>query len=332
MTHSLSCLPFCRIWAPTSSLLAMSSSEDPSSCARAFTVQGPRMAEAMVKGLKRVESRPRPLFAPGWYFLHKGKKTGFDEEYAQELQSLLPEHSSGSMPEHSSGSMPEVAVEDACSTGAIVGMVCIGKQLRHSDLPNHQWVQESRPVVYEITKCMQFAAGVPLAGQQGVWHVRMPEVQGKLRKAISQGTLHTWPDQFPSLSDTRKRSQPQKAKSQASRPWPKPLPRKRRSDAGTHQCPPDLVSSSKRQRIQLGDPAVGAKRPARPPADASSSSSAPTRHEEQSLVQRISAGRTLPRLLELMDMTFFNIQSPRKAGKKKKSCCTANPMKSLGVD
>ena len=64
MTHSLSCLPFCRIWAPTSSLLAMSSSEDPSSCARAFTVQGPRMAEAMVKGLKRVESRPRPLFAP----------------------------------------------------------------------------------------------------------------------------------------------------------------------------------------------------------------------------------------------------------------------------
>ena len=141
MTHSLSCLPFCRIWAPTSSLLAMSSSEDPSSCARAFTVQGPRMAEAMVKGLKRVESRPRPLFAPGWYFLHKGKKTGFDEEYAQELQSLLPEHSSGSMPEHSSGSMPEVAVEDACSTGAIIGMVCIGKQLRHSDLPNHQWVQ-----------------------------------------------------------------------------------------------------------------------------------------------------------------------------------------------
>ena len=57
------------------------------------------MAEAMVKGLKRVESRPRPLFAPGWYFLHKGKKTGFDEDYAQELQSLLPEHSSGLMSE-----------------------------------------------------------------------------------------------------------------------------------------------------------------------------------------------------------------------------------------
>ena len=308
----------------------MSSNEDPSSCTRAFTVQGPRMAEAMVKGLKRVESRPRPLFAPGWYFLHKGKKSGCDDEYAQELQNLLPDHSSGSMPEHSSASMLEVAVEDTCSTGAIVGMVCIGKQLRHSDLPKHQWVQESRPVVYEITKCMQFASAVPLAGQQGVWHVRMPEVQGKLRKAIGQATLHTWPDQFPALSDTRKCSQTQQTKSQASRPWPKPLPRKRRSDAGTHQCPPDLVSSSKRQRIQLGDPAVGAKRPAKPLAE--SSSSAPTRHEVQSLVQRITAGRTLPRLLELMDMTIFNIQSPQKAGTKEKCCCTANPMKLLGVD
>ena len=61
------------------------------------------MAEAMVKGLKRVESRPRPLFAPGWYFLHKGKKTGFDEDYAQELQSLLPEHSSGLRSEAAAG-------------------------------------------------------------------------------------------------------------------------------------------------------------------------------------------------------------------------------------
>ena len=127
----------------------------------------------------------------------------------------------------------------------------------------------------------------------------------------------TWPDQFPALSDTRKGSPTQKAKARASRPWPKPLPRKRRSDAGTHQCAPDLVSSSKRQRLHLGDPAVGAKRPANPPVDASSSSSAPTRHEEQSLVQRISAGRMLPRLLELelMDMTFFNIKWPQKAGR-----------------
>ena len=170
-------------------------------------------------------------------------------------------------------------------------------------------------MVYEITQCMQFTAGVSLPGQQGVWHVRAPEVQDSLRKAIGKGTLHTWSDQFPALSDTRKRSPTQKAKTRASRPWPKPLPRKRRSDAGTHQCAPDLVSSSKRQRLHLGDPAVGAKRPANLPVDASSSSSAPTRHEEQSLVQRISAGRRLPRLLELMDMTFFNIKCPQKAGR-----------------
>lgn len=110
-------------------------------CARCFTVQGRLMARAMCEGKRRIEFRPKACFQAGWYFLHRGEKTGFDETFAQHLRNRFPDEAA------------EVASE-----GAIVGMVYIGKELNFEDVPASSWFQESKRSVYKLKQSIQFIA------------------------------------------------------------------------------------------------------------------------------------------------------------------------------
>ena len=84
---------------------------------RAFTIQGPQVALAMLRGSKRIESRKRRM-AAGWYYLHVGR---------QSINSLPPECSAALRQ-----TWPDAPEEASLSKSCVVGMVCLGKVIQAS--------------------------------------------------------------------------------------------------------------------------------------------------------------------------------------------------------
>ena len=164
-----------------------------------------------------------------------------------------------------------------------------------------------------------------IAGRPGSWAVDDLVAQGALAVARARAVHHSFPDPLPANVS----SQPTGAEALPPRvcrkPWAKRLPRKQRIDAGTRKAALPVVlpigfaarlpldgnacHSSKRARIEharpLKAPASEVEDPATDPANRGVAMSARK-------VARLAAGRTLPRLMELMDFHFFHkpVRSP----------------------
>lgn len=160
---------------------------------RAFTIQGPQVALAMLRGSKRIESRKRRM-AAGWYYLHVGR---------QSINSLPPECSAALRQ-----TWPDAPEEASLSKSCVVGMVCLGKVIQASKVEN-PWVCASLPLVPEIV-AIEFRSPVRWEkGKQAVWHVKEGEMQGKLKEATASGIpcgqLQKMRDPLPSARSSRSR-------------------------------------------------------------------------------------------------------------------------------
>ena len=256
---------------------------------RAFTIQGPQVALAMLRGSKRIESRKRRM-AAGWYYLHVGR---------QSINSLPPECSAALRQ-----TWPDAPEEASLSKSCVVGMVCLGKVIQASKVEN-PWVCASLPLVHEIVATVEFRSPVRWEkGKQAVWHVKDGEMQGKLKEATASGERRSWDSLWPTAEDERPAAKRQKL----TQPW-KSKKRKRRSDAGNTRSPAQVsFTASKRRRLLLRSPLQKPKLAKAPASEALQASTSPQRGPDRcSLAQRVAAGRTLELLTTLMAVHFLKI-------------------------
>ena len=248
------------------------------------------MALAMLRGYKRIESRKGRRLPAGWYCLHVGQKSlrGQPPECSQALQRVWPDAPS----------------EDALPTSCVVGMVCLGKVLQ-CQLVDDPWKCESLPLVHVIDATLEFLQPVlQVRGQQGVWYITDTKVRERVQQARLDAAVVCHPVIYPDAACMRKAAAASSAR-KPFQPWAKKLPRKRRTDAGVARGPPGLaMPPSKRRRLMLREavPRTGlAKNPAAPAEQAHT----PRGVDSLGLAQRVAAGRTLPRLLTLMQFHFL---------------------------
>ena len=125
---------------------------------RSFTVGCPRVALAMVKGFKRMESKSKTAhcLAAGWYYVHVGSATlpaAVVDKCAAAIQSTWPE-------------APEAST---LPRSCIYGAVLLGKVVDASALDD-PWAFEELPKAHVILETREFRSPVPnLKGKQNVW-------------------------------------------------------------------------------------------------------------------------------------------------------------------
>ncbi|CAK0821587.1 unnamed protein product [Prorocentrum cordatum] len=136
-------------------------------------------------------------------------------------------------------------------------------------------------------------------------YIHDPVKQGSLTEALAQATHRVFPPFAPELADTRATSRPRGAATVGA-PWPRRLPAKRRGDAGVTRSAKALCTRRGESRTLPGPP-VPEESAAKAPASLVAPDAPAGRGVgRRSLAQRAAAGRTLSRLVLLMDMHFFH--------------------------
>ena len=124
---------------------------------RCITVHGPQMALAMVRGIKRVETRKRPLRL-GWYSLHIGLKN---------LEAFLPEG-----PSLIERTWPDAPAASTLKKGCIIGRVYFDKVVscEAAATAGHMWALcSSGSFSMVISKAQEFPAPIlNVKGKQNV--------------------------------------------------------------------------------------------------------------------------------------------------------------------
>ena len=159
-------------------------------------------------------------------------------------------------------------------------MVCLGKVLQ-CQLVDDPWKCESLPLVHVIDATLEFLQPVlQVRGQQGVWYITDAKVRERVQQARLDAAVVCHPVIYRAAAFSARKP---------FQPWAKKLPRKRRTDAGVARGPEAV-------------PRAGlAKNPAAPAEQAHT----PRGVDSLGLAQRVAAGRTLPRLLMLMQFHFL---------------------------
>merc|ERR1712061_397590 len=119
---------------------------------KAFTVQGPHQALAMIQGKKLIENRSWPIPC-GWYAIHVGSARG--SYWGRKVASHHPE-------------LPQD--EEALTGipfGAIVGLIFIAEQRSVVECNKDFWARG--PICHVISKAKQLANPIPARGSQGLW-------------------------------------------------------------------------------------------------------------------------------------------------------------------
>jgi hypothetical protein len=205
---------------------------------RAFTVHGPQVGLAMLRGVKRVETRNTP-FPRGWYSVHVGGK------------SLKTSLAVG--PDLIKITWPDAPAELELPMSCIVGRVHLSKVVRADAAAGvHSWVVRSAGAFsMVISQAVEFLVPIlEIRGHQSIWYVKPPDVQQALRDAIANDNLREFPPLFADLADMR----PPPAVAVGQR-WTRAVAlRKTRSDAGKRKTPQNLEIRPSRRAASFCGP------------------------------------------------------------------------------
>ncbi|CAK0866005.1 unnamed protein product [Prorocentrum cordatum] len=139
---------------------------------RAFTVQGPCLALAMLRGLKRYEFRGR-AWSPGWYFLHSG-----DQPAPTSIAEVLE------------AEWPSAPRESTLRFSAVYGAVRLGHALP-SDALRSPWVRFGK-MSLPIEGAIEFAEPLaPVQGQQNSCCVAFAGLRSGLLVAAARRSVKT---------------------------------------------------------------------------------------------------------------------------------------------
>ena len=117
---------------------------------RGLTIKG-RLADAVVKGIKRYENRPKRL-GRRYLFVHKGK-------------SATPERWRGVINRNTE------RMGDSLPAGTIVGVMRIDEYLEAKDVGEADVAWVAGPVVHKVGAFIELESPVPHEGQLGEWRV-----------------------------------------------------------------------------------------------------------------------------------------------------------------
>eukprot|EP00959_Pyramimonas_sp_CCMP1952_P470297 9496394-Pyramimonas_sp.AAC.1 len=120
---------------------------------RAFTVGCPRVAVAMLKGFKRIESKPETsnCMPVGWYYLHVGKRP---------LQPAMADKCTIAM----EATWPGAPEADALPRSSVYGAVLVGKVVDASALET-PWAFAEWPKAHVILESHELQS--PIQGVKG---------------------------------------------------------------------------------------------------------------------------------------------------------------------
>ena len=131
-----------------------SAADLPVEVSKAITVQGARLAEAIMLGIKNIENR---LFSmkPGWYALHVGRQL---EHRDPSINIILD-------------SCPEVAPALKLPVSAVVGIIHIEQHVSCRSVPNEKWAIQQPGMLCNIISCVS-RLPTPIydvRGQLSIW-------------------------------------------------------------------------------------------------------------------------------------------------------------------
>ena len=259
----------------------------------AFTVQGPQMALAMLRGFKPLENRS-VRWRPGWYYLHCG-------------QGRLP--SDCSLP--LSQTWPDAPAEDELPRSCIFGRVRLGR-IVSSQRFEHPWALASLGKwAHIIEESLEFRQPIEhVKGKLGPWRA-CGGILEQVRVATAQAIRRDFSDIFPEMSDERPRGRI------AIAAWPKRLPGKAWTPRRTaEEIPPTAaVRSCVVPRLAPHRGGTTKKREALASTPASSSGAVEQLHGIRqgplcTAERRIAAGRTPARLARLLRMSLLHKPEP----------------------
>lgn len=286
---------------------------------RTFTVSSAGVALAMLKGKKPVENRSQNWWPLGWYLLHVGREPGHVKPDWQQALQLT---------------WPDVPNESTLPHSCIVGKLRFGRIVR-GDTLNHPWVlASSGNWCYIIEESIEFAEPIlDIKGNQCVWYMKNGAAIEHIAAATAAGMHRNFPDVFTGVvSDLAHHSSPQTRRT-CLRPFSKRMPRKPRQNANTSvQAAPTPSTPRGLSRSGLGPDGcrvTSRKRKRKTSVEAHRHAKAPAFHEPAvedtglpasqdvrsvgefcTLASRFRAGRTLPRLLQIMQQHVFHRPSP----------------------
>ena len=176
---------------------------------RCFTVRGSGIALAMLRGLKRIETRRVGWWPLGWYNLHVGLKPPSLEccEVLAREWSHCP------------------AEDDSLLRSCIVGQVRLDKcyQVDGSATPDPWYIATAGNFCYTIGAAREFQTPVSnIKGRLGIWYVRDDAVRQCLLESASVAMLRMFHSSDAAFCETSSRDSPQchhRIAEQQPRPW-----------------------------------------------------------------------------------------------------------------
>ena len=269
---------------------------------RAITVQGPQVGLAIVRGECPYVGINGRLLQEGWYYLHV-RATDLPE--ADSAQDLFAAAWPGA--------------PDALPRSCIIGRVRLGRRVARDSVQSTWGFAVGGPDCRIVEESVELQTPVPdVKGSGSLWYVQHDDTHALLRDLLPKGVHRTFahfPDVLPEPEQSQKRGFSSFLK------WVKKPPRKTRSDCGVRREP--AAAASTRLNMERSYPSTDAP----PPSKRCRVGAAP--HEEsremrpanapatmvlepgeqdsralrwKPLAARFAAGRTLPRLLQLMRM------------------------------